>query len=132
MEKVNFLDSQFQTKMKLWDDNAYYEDLFTHIPEACVGCIKVAPMQIQQKHYHKQGADIFVVNSGKGTLYYGDVCPDSGTLINENEMSIEAGDVYFVAPYQMHSLENVSNSEPLVILNVAPSTHGEVDSFTFE
>ncbi len=129
MKKLNFLDIELHNKLVLWPDNAYFTPMFEHVDEANLGLIKVAPQQQQQKHYHKQGADIFIITAGRGILHYGDICPVSGVLSNEESMNVEAGDVYFVAAYQMHSLENTDLKDDLMLLNIAPATHGDVDSF---
>ncbi|RYV00645.1 hypothetical protein SOPP22_17715 [Shewanella sp. OPT22] len=129
MKKINFQDQTLHKQLRLWPDNAYFVPMFEHVEQANLGLIKVAPLQQQQKHFHKQGADIFIITAGKGVLHYGDVCGESGKLLNEMSMAIEVGDVYFVEPYQMHSLENISENEALLLLNIAPSSHGGTDSF---
>ena len=132
MKKVNFLDINLHKKLTLWPDNAYFTPMFDHIDQANLGLIKIAPLQQQQKHFHKQGADIFIVTEGEGVLYLGDVCEKSGQLSNESAISVTAGDVYFIAPFQMHSLENTSKTNDLMFLNIAPASHGDTDSFAIE
>ena len=51
------------------------------------------------------------------------MCKDTGTLNNEQSVNVEAGDVYFVEPYQMHALENSSDNENLILMNIAPASH---------
>ena len=129
MKKINFQDQNLHDGLILWPDNAYFVPMFNHVDEANMGLIKIAPQQQQQKHYHKQGADIFIVTAGEGMLHYGRVCKETARLLNEKSMPLTAGDIYFVEPHQMHSLENTSKTEDLMLLNIAPASHGDIDSF---
>ena len=129
MKKINYEGQDLHEGLILWPDNAYFVPMFNHVEHANMGLIKIAPRQQQQKHYHKQGADIFIITAGEGMLHYGDVCKTSNKLLNEKSMSLVAGDIYFVEPHEMHSLENTSKTEDLMLLNIAPASHGDIDCF---
>ena len=129
MKKFNFKNRQQLQPLLSEKHNKISGVLFDHVAEANLVYFAIRPGMSQVHHYHKQGADIFIITNGNGTLRYGDVCPETGVVTNNQSMKVARGDVYFVEPYQMHALYNDSNSKELVFLNIAPASHSAQDSF---
>ena len=88
------------------DANVEWQVLFDHVEDANVGLLALNPGEAQVSHYHKEGADIFIISEGEGVLQYGDVDPETRDLSNPSELAVKKGDIYFAAPWQMHALVN--------------------------
>ena len=87
-------------------------------------CIK--PGMQQHLHYHRAGGDIFLILNGNGTLVSAALSHDEQGRTNESSQPVKAGDLYSIKPLEIHSLKNTGDVD-LVILNVAPSNHGDED-----
>jgi oxalate decarboxylase/phosphoglucose isomerase-like protein (cupin superfamily) len=86
----------------------------------------IQPGMQQHLHYHEAGGDIFLVLQGAGTLVTAELSADKSKHVNEINQAVKAGDLYSIKPFEVHSLKNIGN-EDLVILNIAPSSHGDTD-----
>ena len=129
MKKLNVSHQNFLSHYLTVKQNRTSAILFDHVDDANLAYIALHPGMSQSHHYHKEGADIFIITRGNGTLRYGDVCPDSGLVSNLQSVRVTEGDVYFVEPLQMHALYNDSDSNELIFLNIAPKGHAEADNF---
>ncbi len=92
--------------------------------QTALGCLK--PGASQHPHYHAAGADIFLILHGTGELHSGHLGADgqlNGALTVQN---VTVGDLYSIAPFEVHSLVNTGSAD-LVWLNVAPTSHGDTD-----
>lgn len=129
MKKFNYLNES-KLKSAITEKHHQFSGvLFDHVDDANLAYIAIKPNMSQSHHYHKEGADIFIIISGVGTLRYCDVYIQSGCVSNTQSTKVKSGDVYFVAPYQMHALYNDSSPNSLVFLNVAPNGHNQKDNF---
>jgi mannose-6-phosphate isomerase-like protein (cupin superfamily) len=88
--------------------------------------MSIKPGMQQHLHYHRAGGDIFLILHGSGTLITAALDHDGQGRINETSQTIKAGDLYSIKPLEIHSLRNTGDVD-LVILNIAPSTHGDED-----
>ena len=102
--------------------------MFDHVPENNVSYLYIEPGETQRRHYHKLGADIFMITDGTGLLHWGKVDPDTDQLIEGEVIPVKEGDVYFVDPCHLHSLENTGLTT-LRWVNIAPGNHGNEDQF---
>ncbi|CAA0106981.1 Oxalate-binding protein [BD1-7 clade bacterium] len=124
MKKLNiYADS---TEAINGTDNTQWSALFDHEPLANVARIRLQPGIVQDRHFHRNGADIFIIIEGQGRLIYGDVSTKTEALVEEKSLEVARGDVYFIDPFQMHALENTGKND-LVWLNIAPGDHADID-----
>ena len=86
----------------------------------------VHPGDSQHLHYHKAGGDIFLILHGHGTLITGQLGPNGYSMLGEVSQEVKSGDLYSIKPMEIHALRNTGTVD-LVILNIAPTSHGTSD-----
>ena len=80
------------------------------------------PGQSINPHYHQNGAEIYYIISGYGTIHTTNVKTGK---IAENKVS--AGDIFKIDPKIIHQLKNISAIEQLFLLFVCDPSHISYD-----
>lgn len=93
-----------------------------------VHCIRTLPQGEQPPHYHRAGADLFIILSGTGQLYRAQYDEKANKCFNQSMAIVSAGDYYEIPPLEVHWLRN-SGKDDLVYINVAPYEHAQTDVF---